>query len=135
MLKRMIFGVFMICMALVLATGCSGKSGTEEQGASGSVQAGEKLFKQTIIGNQPGCATCHSMEADVTIVGPSLAGIGSRAGERVSGLSAEEYLRQSILEPNAYTVEGFSANIMPKWSDELSKEQVDSLVAFLLSLK
>ena len=99
------------------------------------MQAGEKLFKQTTIGNQPGCATCHSLEADVTIVGPSLAGIANRAGERVSGLSTEEYLRQSILEPNAFTAEGFSANIMPKWSDELSKEQVDSLIAFLLSLK
>jgi mono/diheme cytochrome c family protein len=134
MLKRTIFGVFMICLALLLATGCGGKSGDEEQ--AGSVQAGEKLFKQAVIGTQPGCATCHSLDADVTIVGPSLAGISSRAGERVSGLSAEEYVRQSILEPNAYTVEGFSANIMPTvWSDVLTKEQVDDLTAFLLSLK
>jgi mono/diheme cytochrome c family protein len=134
MIRRMILGVFVICIALFLATGCGGKGGNEEQ--SGSAQAGQELFKQATIGNQAGCATCHSLQEGVTIVGPSLAGVGSRAGERVSGLSAEDYLRQSILEPNAYTVEGFSANIMPLvWSDVLSKEQVDDLIAFLMTLK
>jgi mono/diheme cytochrome c family protein len=134
MLKRTIFGILVICLALVLATGCGGKSGEEEQG--GAAPAGEKLFKQATIGTQPGCSTCHSLEAGVTIVGPSLAGIGSHAGERVSGLSAEEYLRQSILEPNAHLAEGFSANIMPTtWSETLTKEQLDDLVAFLLTLK
>jgi mono/diheme cytochrome c family protein len=134
MLKRTIFGLLMICLALGLATGCGGKSGDKEQ--EGAAPAGEKLFKQTIIGSQPGCSTCHSLEAGVTIVGPSLAGIGTHAGERVSGLSTEEYLRQSIIEPNAHLVEGFSANIMPtNWSDILTKEQLDDLVAFLLTLK
>jgi mono/diheme cytochrome c family protein len=134
MLKRIIFGILIICLALVLLTGCGGKSGGEEQ--SGAAPAGEKLFKQTTIGTQPGCSTCHSLDSGVTIVGPSLAGIGSNAGDRVSGLSAEEYLRQSILEPNAHLVEGFSANIMPTtWEDTLTKEQLDDLVAFLLTLK
>ena len=54
----------------------------------------------------------------------------------MDGLSAQEYLRQSILDPNAYTLDGFAANIMPMvWSDELTEEQVDDLIAFLLTLK
>ena len=131
MYRRLIIGVSLICMAFFLTTGCGGD---EEQG--GSVQAGEQLFKQATIENQAGCASCHSLEAEAILVGPSLAGIGSRAEVRVSGLSAEEYLRQSILEPNAYTAEGFSANVMPMvWSDELTEEQVDNLIAFLLTLK
>jgi len=133
MLRRMIFGVFVVCIALVLVTSCGGKAGDEEQG--GTAQEGQKLFEQATLGNQAGCATCHSLESGVTIVGPSLAGIGSQAGERVNGLSAEEYLRQSILEPNAHMVEGFSANIMPNWSDKLTEEQVGNLVAFMLTLK
>ncbi len=134
MLKRTIFGILVICLALALATGCSGKSAEEEE--AGAAPTGEMLFKQATIGNQPGCSTCHSLEAGVTIVGPSLAGIGSQAGELVSGLSAEEFLRQSILEPNAYVTEGFAANIMPAtWGDALSQEKVDDLVAFLLTLK
>jgi hypothetical protein len=72
----------------------------------------------------------------VILVGPSLADIGSQADKRVSGLSAQEYLRQSIVDPNAYTLEGFAANVMPMvWSDELTEEQVDDLIAFLLTLK
>jgi mono/diheme cytochrome c family protein len=134
MIRKIILGVFVICMALFLAIGCGGKGENEEQ--SGSAQAGEALFKQATIGNQAGCSTCHSLEEGVTIVGPSLAGVGSLAGEQVSGLSAEEYLRQSILEPNAHLVEGFSANIMPLvWSDVLTEEQVDDLIAFLMTLK
>jgi hypothetical protein len=34
-------------------------------------------------------------------------GISERAGTRLAGLAAVEYLRQSILEPSAYVVEGF----------------------------
>jgi cytochrome c551/c552 len=133
MRKRMLFGVLVICMTLLLAAGCGG-GGDEEP--AGSAQAGEKLFKQATIGNQAGCGSCHSLDAGVILVGPSLAGIGSQAEKRVSGHSAQEYLRQSILEPNAYTVDGFAANIMPLvWSDELTGEQIDDLIAFLLTLK
>ena len=65
-----------------------------------------------------------------------LAGIASQAGGRVPGMSAEEYLRQSILEPDAYIVEGFSAGTMPSvWDDELSEEQIESLVEYMLTLK
>jgi mono/diheme cytochrome c family protein len=131
MLWRKIIGLVVVCMALFFNAGCGGGDAP-----AGSAQAGEKLFKQATIGNQAGCVSCHSLEAGVTLVGPSLAGIGSQAGERVNGLSAQEYLRQSILEPNASISEGFTANVMPLvWSDELSDEEIDNLVAFLLSLK
>ena len=36
---------------------------------------------------------------------PSLAGVGTRAADRVPGMTAEEYLRESILYPSAYVVE------------------------------
>lgn len=134
MRKSMLFGAAVICLTIILAAGCGGSGGDEEP--AGSVQAGEKLFKQATIGNQAGCGTCHSLEAGVILVGPSLADIGSQADKRVSGLSAQDYLRQSILDPNAYTLDGFAANVMPMvWSDELTEEQVDDLIAFLMTLK
>jgi mono/diheme cytochrome c family protein len=134
MRKSMFFGAVVICLTIILGAGCGGSGGDEEP--AGSVQAGEKLFKQATIGNQAGCASCHSLEAGVILVGPSLADIGSQADKRVSGLSAQEYLRQAILDPNSYTLDGFAANVMPMvWSDELTEEQVDDLIAFLLTLK
>jgi len=134
MRKSMFFGAVVICLTIILGAGCGGSGGDEEP--AGSVQAGEKLFKQATIGNQAGCASCHSLEAGVILVGPSLADIGSQADKRVSGLSAQEYLRQAILDPNSYTLDGFAANVMPMvWADELTEEQVDDLIAFLLTLK
>ena len=128
--------IFLLLMVLsMISTGlaaCGGGSG----GGGGSAQAGEKLFEQAAIENQAGCSTCHSLEPDMILVGPSLAGIANRAGERVAELSAEDYLRQSIIDPDAYTVEGFSASVMPLvWSSVLDEEQINDLVAFLLTLK
>ncbi|MFQ5408507.1 MAG: c-type cytochrome, partial [Anaerolineales bacterium] len=52
-----------------------------------------------------GCAGCHTIPGipdAAGAVGPNLAAIGSAAGSRDPGLDAEAYIRQSILEPNAF---------------------------------
>lgn len=127
--------VFILAVILVVSLAACGGGG-EPAPAGGNADAGEALFAQSSIGSQAGCTTCHSLEPGVTLVGPSLANVGTEAGSRVSGLSAEEYLRQSILEPGDFVVEGFGGGIMPGgYSSELSDEQVDDLVAYLLSLK
>jgi mono/diheme cytochrome c family protein len=106
------------------------------RGSETSSDMGEKLFAQTTIGDQPGCITCHSLEPGVILIGPSVAGIASRAGSMVSGLSAEEYLKQSIVDPNAYLVPGYPQDTMPPvWRDRLSEKQVDDLVSYQMTLK
>ncbi len=111
----------------------------QEEAASamvGDPEKGKELFNQSTLNGAPGCVTCHSLDPDVTIVGPSLAGVATRAAERVPGKSAEEYLRESILDPNAYVVEGFPEGVMPQnFGDVLSEEEINDLVAFLLTLK
>jgi hypothetical protein len=70
------------------------------------------------------------------IVGPSLAGVAVRAATRIKGLDAEAYIRNSIEVPNAYVVEGFPASIMPgDLKEQLPPEDIDAVVAFLLTLK
>ena len=92
---------------------------------------GKELFS-SLPGN---CATCHSLQADLTIVGPSLHGIASRAGGRVEGLDARRYLEQSILQPGAHIVEGFG-DLMPKeLAKKLTTQEVNDLVEFLLTLQ
>jgi mono/diheme cytochrome c family protein len=82
------------------------------------------------------CSRCHSASGDTAIVGPSLAGIAARAGERIEGMDAEGYIRDSILNPTAYTVEGFPEGIMPlNFEEELSPEDLDAIVVYLLTLK
>ena len=139
-MKKLLFVLILLSVVLSLAA-CGGESAPSggEGGAAagpGDAAAGKKLFEQTLIGTQAGCITCHSLEPGVTMVGPSLATIGAEAGSRVSGMSAEEYLRQSILEPDAHLAEGFSSGIMPgTFADELTEQQVNDLVAYLLTLK
>ncbi len=104
----------------------------------GDVANGERLFNESTIGaaSAPGCATCHALEADVIKVGPSLFGVGVRAETAVAGMSAEDYLRQSIEEPNAHVAEGFVEGIMyQNYAEELTSSQVNDLVAFMLTLK
>ncbi len=128
-MKKLAF-VWLLIAALALVA-CGGEE--PAPASAGDAAAGEKLFKETA---RPACVSCHSLEAGVKLIGPALAGIGSTAGDVVSSMSAEAYLRQSIVEPNAYVVEGFSANLMPAtYATGLSEQEVNDLVAFMLSLK
>ncbi len=134
----------LLAMALLLAA-CGGTAGegssagdpaAGEGSSIGDPAAGEALFNESVLGGNPGCITCHSLEPGVVVAGPSLAGIGSRAAQQVEGMTAEDYLRQSILEPDAHIVEGFSAGIMPSnWGEVLSEEDINNLIAYLLTLK
>lgn len=79
------------------------------------------------------CVTCHSLQPDVVLVGPSLAGVATRAASRVAGLTAEEYLRQSILDPGAYVVAGFPDAMARNLGEVLNSQQIGEILAFLLS--
>jgi cytochrome c551/c552 len=80
-----------------------------------------------------GCIGCHTHVSFPNArmhVGPDLTAVAERAGTRVSGLDARAYIRQSLREPGAYRVAGYTA-VMPDL--RLTDEQIDSLTAFLLS--
>ncbi len=80
------------------------------------------------------CSSCHATSGDAVIVGPSLAGIATRAQTRVAGMDADAYIRQSILQPRAFVVPGFK-DLMPKtWGQVLSDKELDALITFLLTL-
>ncbi len=81
-----------------------------------------------------GCGACHAIEGiSVGAVGPALNGVGDTAATRVPGLSAEEYIHQSIIDPSAYLVEGYDDLMVKTFADTLSSTQLDDLVAFLLA--
>lgn len=98
--------------------------------------AGRKLYYETSLGTNAGCRICHSLEPGQTLVGPSFAGLAERAQDRIPGMTAEEYVRQSILEPDAYVVDGFPAGQMVSNLDEvLSEQQINDLIAYLMTIK
>ncbi|MEX0864229.1 MAG: cytochrome c [Acidimicrobiia bacterium] len=78
-----------------------------------------------------GCNGCHTLNQTPgnVQIGPDLTHVDALAGSRVDGLSAEEYIRQSLREPQAFVVLGYGPQ-MPTLA--LSDEEVDALVELLL---
>ena len=95
----------------------------------GSLSAnGQQLFQQL------GCATCH--RADTQGRGPNLAGVFGKPVLLDDGRTVfadENYLRESILNPNAKIVSGFKP-IMPTFQGQVSEENLAALVAYIKSL-
>lgn len=82
------------------------------------------------------CLTCHTIGQSGALRFPDLQGIGARAATRVSGMSAEEYLRQSLYEPDAYVVSGFDPGMpaVDRPPIGLTDEEILTVIAFLQSL-
>jgi cytochrome c oxidase subunit II len=106
------------------ATGGTGSTGG---GAGASESAlGKKTFASA------GCGGCHTFKPAGTDaqVGPdldNLAADAQKAGEPVA-----DYVRQSIVDPNAVVVAGYQPGVMPpNFGDTLSPEELDALVAYL----
>ncbi len=70
---------------------------------------------------QNGCASCHSIDSDATLVGPSLKGIGSKYDS--------QYLSDAVTNPDKDVPEGFYPGIMPAF--KLSPEDLATLVKYM----
>jgi cytochrome c oxidase subunit 2 len=94
--------------------------------AEGASVQGEELFTMGAGDAQP-CGSCHTL-AD--------AGTQSEVGPELDNAlqgANEEFIRTSILEPNAEIAEGFQPDVMPpNYGETLSEEQVDGLVEYLV---
>jgi mono/diheme cytochrome c family protein len=104
----------------------------DDQGAlatAGLAQAktGEQIFTAA------GCAGCHTFAPAGSngTIGPNLDDLRSAAANREPGKSAEEYIRESLTNPEAFLVEGFG-NAMPSYEGRLTDEQIQALVDYLL---
>lgn len=99
-------------------------------------EAGESLYYESTLGVNAGCRVCHSLNPGEVIVGPSFDGVATRAATAVLGLTAEQYLHESIVDPNAYVVHGFEPDVMlPNFDEILTEKEIGDLVAFLMTLE
>jgi cytochrome c oxidase subunit 2 len=98
----------------------------QQAAKAGPGQAGLAVY------NSNGCGSCHTLAAAKSTgkVGPDLDKLPADAQK--AGKPLEDYTRESIVSPNAYIVPGFNANVMPATFSSLPKDQLDSLVSFLV---
>jgi mono/diheme cytochrome c family protein len=82
------------------------------------------------------CFTCHTVGKKGSLRFPDLEGIGSRAGQRIAGLSDVEYLAQSLYAPDTFIVEGFNPGmpIVNKPPIGLTDDEIRAVIAYLQSL-
>jgi cytochrome c oxidase subunit II len=120
--------VLIVLFALLLA-GCGGEkvvsptgpvNGTLPTAAKGDAAAGKKVFADT------GCGSCHTFAPAGAsgMIGPNL-------DEVLKGKSAD-FIKESIVNPNAEIAPGFQPDVMPPgYGSQLTSKQIADLVAFL----
>ena len=102
--------------------------GEIEREPAAFVKAGEQIFNGKGM-----CSTCHSIGPGAANRGPNLESIGVKATQRKPPMMAKGYLIESLYEPAAHIVEGYS-NIMPQpWRPPivLKPIEIETIIAFL----
>ncbi len=148
MTKRSSLGLLMLVLLMLALVACGGggdepaDTGSSAGGAVGDPEAGQQVY----VG-EGGCGACHvieGVEGANGVVGPDhthLAIKAAEVAEKVGAASAEEYIRESIVDPSAYIAEDCptgpcAPGTMPQnLKDQLTEEQINDLVAFLMQQK
>lgn len=94
------------------------------------LELGKKLY------SDKACKTCHSVDGKPGIA-PTFKGVYGHTVELTTGqkvLADDNYIRESILLPNAKIVKGF-APVMPSFQGQLKEEEIVGLIEFIKSLK
>jgi cytochrome c oxidase subunit 2 len=104
---------------------------TEEEQLKALQKAGERLSRIK------GCNACHSIDGSA-LVGPTYQGIFGRSltvvtnGEKRQLVADEDYLRRSVLQPNADIVEGYEP-LMPR-QEGITEEEIRAIIEYLKTL-
>lgn len=121
---------------LAFAVGCGKQAGPASSSsftatapppaAKGNAQAGKALF------DAQRCWSCHTYTADGAhgSIGPNLDHLAADA-KRANRGSLAHYIHESIVNPGAYIVLGYSSDVMPTKFGSLGTKKIDDLVAFL----
>jgi len=103
------------------------ETATAESGnLKGDATRGSKLFHEHPVAS---CIRCHQVDGKGGYVGPFLDGIALR--------KQAEYIRESLLDPQAKIAEGFPAEVspMPPFGVLLPAQDIEDIMAYLLTLK
>ncbi len=93
-------------------------------------EQGKQLYTQR------GCNACHSIDG-ARIVGPTWKGLWGKEEVMQDGQKVtvdENYVRESILEPQAKIVNGYPP-VMPSFKGVVSDEDISAIIAYMKTLK
>ena len=96
-----------------------------------AVRAGDAAAGKALFASQ-GCSACHTFKpaGSTGTAGPDLDHLAADAQKANRG-SLEEYTSESIEDPGAYVVPGYTNGVMPTNFASLGDQKIADLVAFL----
>ncbi len=103
--------------------------------AADSAQTPEGQGQLLVVKN--GCAGCHSVDG-TRLTGPTWLGLYGEDVRLTDGtvVTADDaYITESILDPKAKEVEGFSPTSMPAYATVLTQEEINNIIAYIKTLK
>lgn len=112
--------------------------------ASDTAAATVDVEAVTAIVTKGTCNACHTIPGiagAVGIVGPHLGNIGAEASTRIPGYTAEQYLHESIVDPNAFVAPkcpfgSCTPGSMPNTlAQTLTPEEIQTLINYMLTLQ
>jgi mono/diheme cytochrome c family protein len=92
-------------------------------------QAGSKIFT-----GKGGCVGCHNAGFGGGATGPNLSQVAINAETRKPGMDARSYISESIHDPQAFLVPGYPP-VMPSFRGTLTEDEINQVIAFLLTRK
>ncbi|MBK9041035.1 MAG: cytochrome c oxidase subunit II [Bdellovibrionales bacterium] len=105
---------------------------------SGQGKAGDSPAQRgSALYQSKACSACHSLDGK-TVIGPSFKEIFGKTELLSDGSSAlvdENYIRESILNPNAKVVKGFTPGQMPPFQGQLTDDEITDLIEFIKTVK
>ncbi|HTL85856.1 MAG TPA: cytochrome c oxidase subunit II [Acidimicrobiia bacterium] len=101
-----------------------------ESGGGDPVDNGRKIYERK------GCVSCHALDGTVK-VGPSFKGSWGTTIQTAQGPVTfdENYIRESVMTPNAKYRAGFPVGTMPSFEGQLKDRDIEALAAWMKTLK
>ncbi len=120
-----------------LFSNCSAENkdpSTEDNNTENADSIAKKEFEASMVMGQYGCLGCHSVDGS-KFRGPSFKGLyGSEVvlnnGKKI--IADEEYIRNSIREPNSQIPDGYMENLMPKF--DIKDKELELILFYIKRL-
>lgn len=139
--RAVLFAVILLTLGISLTSACGNGGDDESTATTVSTQPAatangddDAEEGRTLAGAR--CLSCHTADGRDS-VGPTWQGLyGSEVelegGETVT--ADDEYITESIVDPNAKVVKDFPA-VMPSFEGQLTEDQIDAIIAYIRTLE
>lgn len=102
----------------------------------GDPNRGKEIFQIGVNNDAPPCSACHLVREGGfgMSLAPNLHDIATTGNDRIETLSAEDYIRDSIIDPEQFVISGFRVSMYPNYGVDLSEQDIADLIAYLMTL-